>query len=337
MSFISAKSFVAILSLMIFSGSLAYAQISDDEIDFPEVEESAPQEPPYTQNPAEINEFENAEKQPAEILQVPESETPRAQVAEPTAPVAAPNTEDSAVVRREKTRGGKSRVEKIHHPLAAKGLLKIEKDGTYVYKTEDSSHDKSASFRFGLLQPPQIQGPAGDFKSMYSSSNIPVVFFDYEWQPFSSFGKLGVQIGVGFFTAQGAGHFLTADASGSTEAQEKYTFLAFPINLGAVYRLEWMKRQWFAPYVAGGGTYFAIAETRDDDKAPKFVGSPGVYGAAGGMFNITALDRDTAFTMSSEYGISNFWLTLEGRYIKSLNEDLDFTSAVFNVGFAVDY
>ena len=123
----------------------------------------------------------------------------------------------------------------------------------------------------------------------------------------------------------------------ATQLRKKYTFLAFPLNLGGIYRLEWMHRQWFAPYVAGGGTYVILGETRDDDKAPKILGSPGVYGAGGVMFNITALSSDTAFTMNSEYGISNMWLTTEFRYIKSLNADLDFTSGVFNVGIAVDY
>ena len=43
--------------------------ISNDPMDdYPKIEESAPQEPPYTLAPGEVNEFENADKQPAEIL-----------------------------------------------------------------------------------------------------------------------------------------------------------------------------------------------------------------------------------------------------------------------------
>lgn len=336
----SARAAALMLATTFSFSFAAHAQIDEEDVEtnIPQMEESAPQEPPYASAPVE-SEFDSAEKQNAEVLSVLQNSDPKEVKKNAADDFYKPKADNEEPVRQERpTASGKSRVEKIHHPLAGKGLLRIEKDGTYVYKTRESNHDQSASFRVGLLQPPEIQGPYADFKTMYSSTDIPIIFFDYEWQPFSSFGKLGIQAGLGFFTSQGQGRFQTPDdRTGSYVAEEKYTFLAFPINLGVVYRLEWMNKQWFAPYLAGGGTYFAIAETRDDNKSPSLVGSPGVYGAAGGMFNITALDRETAFTMSSEYGISNLWVTAEFRYIKSFNEDLDFTSSVVNLGFAVDY
>lgn len=338
---------VSILAL----GLTAHGQLEDDDSEelnptmnqpesalAPEVSstpESAPREEPYVTESKEFEEFDNAEKKEAEVLAVPSSPTPA------PAPSLTPN---SPVVKSQSStsnpQGRGPRVEKIAHPLAAKGLTRIEADGTYVYKTKISSHDKSATVRFGVIQPPNIQGPGGltDFKSMYSENNIPIVMFDYEWQPFTQFGRLGIQAGFGFFTAQGNGRFVNPDPTIADDTpQEKYTFLAFPVNLGVVYRLEWMRRQWVAPYVSGGGTYFAVAETRDDNKAPKLVGSPGAYGAGGLMINITSFDRETAFTMDSEYGISNLWLSGEYRYVKSFNEDLDFTSGIFNLGISADF
>jgi hypothetical protein len=225
--------------------------------------ESAPQEPPFTQ---EQDEFEDAladEKAP--VIEAPPAESPYRPA------------ERIGVVKKG--------IERIEHPLAAKGLMRIEKDGSYIYRTKPLDHNQSASFRIGVIQPPNIQSADGqtDFKTMYTEENIPTFMFDYEWQPFTGFGKLGVQAGVGFFTSEGKGRFLLD----GEEAKEKYTFYAFPVNLGVIYRLEFSSKQWLAPYIAGGGTYFALVEMRDDDAKPHGVGTPAAYGAGGMMFNST--------------------------------------------------
>ncbi len=281
--------------------------------------DTAPQEPPFTQEDSEFEDADNI----ANDERVPVIEAPPV---EATLPVRAYKP---YAYSGKPSKG----VERIEHPMAAKGLIRIEKDGSYIYRTEPRAHNQSSTFRIGVMQPPNIQAADGtDFKTMYTQEDIAIAMFDYEWQPFSNFGKLGIQAGLGFFTAQGNGRFLDG-----SEAREKYTFYAFPVNLGVVYRLEFTDRQWLAPYVAGGGTYFALLEMRDDDKGPKGVGVPAAYGAAGAMFNVSAFDRETAFTLASEYGISNLWVTFEYRYVKTFTEDVDLSSGMMNLGFAVDY
>ena len=227
----------------------------------------------------------------------------------------------------------------IHHPQASKGLLRITEDGAYIYKTEDiKSQGKSGTLRFGMMDPPKIVSADGSttFESMYSASQQPLLMFDYEWQPFSSFGKLGVQAGFGFLMSTGKGRFISGSMAGQ-EAEESYTFAAIPLNLGLIYRMEWMRRQWVAPYVSAGGSYVGVVEFRDDSKAPSAVGTPGAYGAGGLLFNISAIDKKTAFTMANEYGITNLWVTLEYRYLYTFSEEVDLTSGIISAGVAVDY
>ncbi|WP_246845282.1 hypothetical protein [Bdellovibrio sp. NC01] len=352
-------------------------------------QESAPQEPPYTQE----NEFENSTPstpaQSDDVLSIEDeirSANPQTPAAEPkqeqksvnlneTVPEAGPEVpvepsqekpseqitnEEPAVIPvapvvevhpsqeikagevvRQSPKGG---VEYIHHPQAAKGLLMIEKDGSYIYRTrEDHKFSQTGTIRVGMMDAPKITSADGatNFETMYKGPPVPVVMFDYEWQPFTSFGRLGIQGGLGVIVAQGNGRFACDPAQcgtmNGTEAKEKYTFVAVPLNLGVIYRLEWADRQLFAPYISGGGTYIPVAEFRDDDKSPNAVGTPGVYGAGGLMINLSRIDRETAFTLKNEYGIANLWLTAEYRYLKTFNEELDFSSSIVTLGVGVDY
>ncbi|WII70639.1 hypothetical protein QJS83_09230 [Bdellovibrio sp. 22V] len=306
------------------------------------IEDELQQAEPEKKSTVNLNEQlqESEKKQEDELIFEEPQATPI--VEEPSVPEAPvvevkplPKSRPGKAVRRS-AKGG---VEYIEHPQAAKGLLTITKEGAYIYKTkEGEEHDKSGTFRVGMIDPPKITSADGTttFDSMYSGSQQPMFMFDYEWQPFNHYGKLGVQFGGGIMLANGNGRFIEGDHVGE-EAKEKYTFIAIPLNLGVVYRLEWMSRQWLAPYVSGGGTYIGVVEYRDDGKSPSVVGTPGVYGAGGMMFNISALDRDTAFTLSSEYGIANLWLTLEYRYLNTFSEDVDFTSGIAGAGITVDY
>lgn len=235
-------------------------------------------------------------------------------------------------------KNSRGRVEYIEHPLAAKGLMAITKDGSYIYRTQDNStHKHTGAVRFGMMDPPKITAADGTtYEAMYSEGQQPVFFFDYEWKPFQKWGILGVQLSVGALYSTGNGRF--ADPGmGHLTPKEQYTFLASPLSVGLIYRLEWMRRQWVAPYVAGGGTYVGVVEFRDDGKTPSLVGTPGAYAGAGMMFNISALNRETAFTLRSEYGISNLWVSVDYRYMNTFSEDVDFTSNIMGAGIVVDY
>jgi len=307
--------------------------------------EAPPMEPPYT----DANEFDSVLSEDPSASNQPIPVTPGIQ-AKPTpapsrkqaAPVAEkPSsrfTPSYAVPTYKKGQPLEKGVKLIQHPDSKKGLLRIEADGTYIYKVKTTPKDESGIIRFGMMDPPNILSAdrKANFKTMYTSSPIFTLMFDYEWQPFSKYGKLGVQAGGGFSTTTGQGRFLTPDAAGKTEAQEKYNFIILPVNLGVIYRLEYFSRQWVAPYISGGGSYIAVAELRDDGKS-RFTGTPAAYGAGGLMFNITALDKAMAYNLDSEYGVGNLWLVTEYRYQKAFSEELDFTGGILSLGISADF
>lgn len=224
----------------------------------------------------------------------------------------------------------------IQHPLSKKGLQLIDKDGTYYYATEPQSRrDQFSVIRLGAIDPgPDIQAADGTtYASMYGSGSPFTFFFDYEWKPLQFFGELGLQAGLGIFSAQGNGRF----ADGTGEAREKYTFYAVPLSLGAVYRFQYTDRQWVAPYLAGGLMYFALAEIRDDNDAPNFVGTPTAYGGGGLLINMSMIDKASGFALDAEYGIRTLWMTLEARQIQASSQDLNLTGTFFSLGFGADY
>lgn len=261
----------------------------------------------------------------------------------------APPPEDPAVVeappaRPVKTPADGSSVQYIQHPQSKKGLYRIDADGSYHYvAARTAKKTQSSSLRLGTLNPaPGIETPDAnnptDYGTMYGG-NPTMLLYDYEWQPLDAFGKLGVQAGFAYFSSTGQGRFLDCVPSPTTqcESREKYTFHALLLNLGVVYRLEFVERQWIAPYVSGGGSYAVLIETRDDNKAPKGVGTPVLYGGGGLMLNIGALDKEARFRLDAEYGIADLWLTLEARQFIATNKDLDISGTFLNIGISADY
>lgn len=236
----------------------------------------------------------------------------------------------------------------IQHPDAADGLIKIKKDGTYVYDLKKPLKSESSRITFGQAQNPEISivieqtdsngntigSETYQFDDFYEGASKSIIGFDYEWFPFINKGKLGLQLGLSLMYAQGHGRLV---ASPSPPSQEKYTFFTVPLNIGAVYRLEWKDQQMFAPYVAGGGTYLGLMEKREDQSEPKFAGAPGFYGAAGILFNLSSFDDETGFELESQYGISNMWLSLEFKAIEVNSDDFKFSNQYFNAGVAFDF
>lgn len=228
------------------------------------------------------------------------------------------------------------RKQKIKHPWAEKGLTKIHSDGTYYFKTDlKQAHAQTFSFKFGNVQAPGIVSAdeATSFSDMYKQSSLTQMNFEYEWFPFTNYGKLGLQTGFGFFYAQGNGRF----KSDNSEAREEYTFFALPVSIGFTYRLEWLSRQWIAPYLGAGPSYYVLFEHRDDNKSNNFVGTAAGYGVLGAMLNLTAFDQQISFDLNSEYGIRNLWLNMEYKIVQSFSEDLDLSTNNLYFGFSLDY
>jgi hypothetical protein len=231
---------------------------------------------------------------------------------------------------------------RVPHPNASKGLLRINKDGSYQYQTGIREKSKSAAFRIGAMTPPKISGgdsAAGTltYDTMYGKSNLTSMVFEYEWQPFTGFGRLGLNLGTGFATARGNGFFQNSRGVGSPQAQEIYTLYMLPASAFLSYRFEYARRQWVVPYINGGATLYGLVESRDDGKTPSFAGAAAVGGGGGLLFSITAWDAQSAFTLDREYGIADMYFSLEARVMESLSKSIDFSTQTINGGITVDF
>lgn len=268
--------------------------------------------------------------------------TPAPQEHAAVEPVPVPSEETPMVLDQRPTIRDGSR-QYIKHPNASKGLRLIDRDGAYYYTPyKTSKNEQTSSLRFGPIQPhPAIEAEGGitNYGRMYGDDNPFTINYDYEWKPWQGFGQIGLQLGGGFFTSQGQGEFKNQNVAAQYPEgpREKYTFFAIPLNAGIIYRLEFMKRQWLAPYVTAGGSVFNLLEFRDDDKAPSLAFSPAVYGGGGLLINISALDRDTGFSLDAEYGISTLWLSMDVRQIEATNKKLDISGTLLSFGVSMDY
>lgn len=321
--------------LLIVIAQVGYAAADDDFEEGGEdvVDEGPPQEPPYTQGGDEFS---------GEILETPEpvpKTNPKTVQQQSPAPTLAPSYAQPSSPQKAR--------EFIHHPNISKGLIRIEKDGSYIYRPQRyTERVQTGTLRVGVVDPiPKISGStvstnSGDYtptyQDIYGNSKPTMFTYDYEWMPLTSFGKLGVVAGAGFFTSSGKGRFVQGKNAGQ-EAREAYTFYGIPLNLGVSYRFEYVDRQWIAPYIMGGGSLYMLAESRDDGTPMKYVGVWAGYGAAGGLINISAINSDTAFALDNEYGIANLWLSIEYRYVKAARVDLDVSASIISFGIAADY
>ncbi|MGZ5280360.1 MAG: hypothetical protein ACXWC9_10475, partial [Pseudobdellovibrionaceae bacterium] len=122
-----------------------------------------------------------------------------------------------------------------------------------------------------------------------------------------------------------------------TRSEEKYTLFMVPLSAFAVYRFEYVRRQWVVPYVTGGATYYGLMEIRNDNVTPSFAASPAAGGGGGVLLNISRLDSQGAFNLSQEYGIADMWLVVEAMAMQGLSDDIDFTNQTISAGIQVDF
>ncbi len=286
-----------ILLSLLCLNSVALAQVEDFEMD--DLEE-----------PAAASEFEAPRNEPLPVI-------PKKSAIDPMAP-------------REGSRF-------IQHPNAAKGLIKITKDKTYIYKVDRSDQKRAASLRFGVFDPLELQNPdtGSSFDDNYSETENPIILFDYEWQLWHSpIGKWGINAGTGFYIANGNGRF--ANPAETRSPREGFTFIAMPLTGGATYRMQLWDKQPLVPYASGGANLFGFSEVRDDGQGPKFGGALGAYAAAGVGLNMTHWNELSMIALDREYGINGVFLTLEFRKIIGFG-NFDFTSDVINGGMSVEF
>ncbi|MBC7466629.1 MAG: hypothetical protein H7256_11615 [Bdellovibrio sp.] len=241
----------------------------------------------------------------------------------------------------------------IKHPGAAEGLIRIDKDGNYIYAMTKDLKKQSGHLYIGQANNPDVSisidatdingNPTGavnsyNFDDFYKGTSKILIGYDYEWFPWAEKTMLGIQAGASFMYADGHGRLVASSTTATNPvSQEKFSFLTLPLNLGLVYRFQYKDTQMFVPYVDGGGTYMVLAEKREDKSAPNFTGGFGFYGAGGLLINLTAMDRETAQELNSEYGIGNLWLSLEFKAVEVEAETFKFSSQFFNAGVSFDF
>lgn len=230
---------------------------------------------------------------------------------------------------------------KIRHPLAEKGLIRITKERTYIYKTERTPQNHAFSFRLGMFDPINLENPdnGATFEDNYPEADSPILIVEYEWQLFkTAVGKFGIKAGSGIYYANGNGRFKTGyEENVGKDPKEVFTFLAFPNSLGIVYRAQFWDKQLLVPYADGGVIGYTFSEFRDDGGTPKFGFSPAAYGAAGLAFNLSAFDSISAFNLDREYGINSVFIVAEYRNVISLGGKFDLSSDLFNAGFLMEF
>ncbi len=234
------------------------------------------------------------------------------------------------------TETGKDETISVKHPDAAKGLIKIKKDGSYIYRSKAYEKDKAGSLKIGGMLPPKISDneTGVSYENMYGKNNIIGFYMDFEWQFLKSPGKMGLIFGTGLSVASGKGTMVRTGEVG--QAQESYMLFMLPVTLLLNYRFEYSDRQWIVPFVNGGGTYFGLLENRDDNKR-YFAATPAASAGGGVHISMTKWDHENHFRLANEYNIADLWLTLEARALKGLNENIDFTTTYFSMGVTVDF
>lgn len=230
----------------------------------------------------------------------------------------------------------------IQHEGAKEGLVRITKDGTYVYNTERPLKKESSKITFGMADQPSIEltvetQSAGtqvyQFEDLYDQSSGMIIGYDYENFLWADQGKLGYQLGTSLMFASGNGVLVSSGA----RSAESYTFITMPVNAGAVYRMEYKDKQWAAPYVSGGATLLTLLEKRDDVAKPNFAAGFGFYGSGGILLNASVLDAESGFQLESEYGISNLWVAIEFRVTEVNSEAFSFSNKYVNAGLSFDF
>ncbi len=238
----------------------------------------------------------------------------------------------------------------IQHPDSQEGLVRITKDGTYVYDIKRQMKKESSRITFGHALQPEVSidiekrdsttgNGTGEFQKfefgdLYEETTSFIIGYDYErfyWV--GKQGKLGIQLGGALMYAKGHGIL----QSTLQPSREEFTFFTLPFVAGAVYRMEWKDKQIIAPYVSGGGTYTGLVEKREDKSSPQYTGAPGFYVAGGALINVTAFDDESGFALDSEYGISNLWVSLEYKAIEVNSDAFVFSNRYVNLGIAFDF
>lgn len=267
-----------------------------------------------------------------------ENEVEQSTVQRKPDPIPLIRQENTKIIRENKSR------RYIEHPNAQKGLIRIDKDRVYYYKSEESEKKFSLSFAGGFYDPNQlVNNDTGyAFSDVYDNSNFPMLLLNYEKQLFDKLPAFRYYFGGGLFVATGKGTYNTNTPPTDPDEtpQEQFTLFVFPLSVGANFYLQIWEKQWIVPYGGGGLTGFVFGERRDDDLNPdlgaKWGISPAAHFQGGALIKLGSGPR-SFIDLDREYGINSMWLTVEYKNFTALSDKYDFSSDYIGGGLYLVY
>lgn len=147
--------------------------------------------------------------------------------------------------------------------------------------------------------------------------------------------RYGVGVGVGFL-------YKTANALGTgahagQPSGDRFSFLLIPIETNFTWRLQYIDPAYIVPYMRAGLDYVIFREgvAGRTTKGVKY----GVHGGMGLQLDLGAM-ADVSRDLDFDFGINDFYLTLEGMY-QWINDfgggGLDLSGPVFSIGFLFEF
>jgi len=225
------------------------------------------------------------------------------------------------------------------------GLIRIDKDGNYIYKVPPQNANQSSHLKIGVVSSPDISVDicqynnetncqSVGYEDIYEEASGITFEYIYEYYFVKTKGKLGAQVGFAAQYAEGNGRLVSDPTKQSVES---FSFFTVPLYGGLVYRFEYKDRQVIVPYISGGGTYLVLAEKREDQSQVNAIGAPGFYASGGGLLNLSALDRDMGAEFETEYDIKNLWISAEYKFVSVNSEAFSLENGFFQAGMAFDF
>jgi hypothetical protein len=227
-------------------------------------------------------------------------------------------------------------VETKNHPGAQRGLLRINKDGSYQYVISRKQRKNSVQFSYGAIPAPSFTNQASGrtYENFYGKSTLGAFVLDFEMLPWKDLRSVGASVGFGFASVRGKG--VIQDAA-STPSMETYTLYILPITARVNYRLEFSRSQWIVPIFDAGLSYFIAGEKRDDGGSVRYQGSPNAVVGAGFQFGISRVSPRQASLFERDYGLSDFWIHLQMRQYLSLGGKFKFSGSGLVAGLTTDF
>ena len=203
------------------------------------------------------------------------------------------------------------------------------------YKVSESKEYGKIYFSVSPYLPSNLSSSTYSYSDFFGSHNRFLISFGFEKLIFNYLGDAGIKFQIGFFMAKGNGYFKDEN----TRSEETVNFYGIPLELLFVYTFKYFgSNQIFVPYIELGVGAFTFIEKQSLES--RVYGKRYIYSYLLGVkFLLDWIDYKSAWNLDSNHGINNSYLFLGYKFINSLDseEDMDFTSSFFQLGFVLDY